>query len=423
MLILRIAWRSFMRHKRRSIITASAIAFGLALLLVSIGLNTDAHNKMADMGIRMGSGHVVVQGKGFLDEQTLDYTVPDPGALIAAAEGMDHVVTVLPRVQASGLLAAGGSSAAVAIAGVDPQKEPAISLIAAGKRRVKGEYLRPTDELTFKSQPADIYIGAVLANTLELDIDDRVVLTVSPRGGERPSSAAFLVRGVFRTGLDELDGFYVEVPIDAAQRLFHLGDDVTQVAVHLDSLDATGPATRELRRRLAGHDHVEGLDILPWQEALVELYEAIVFDDAGSYFMMAIIFVLVAIGIFNTVLMSVIERTREFGVMMALGTSKGRMFSMVMTEAVILAIAASLLGLGLGLGIHTYFATHGLDLSNLYGDIEFAGVLVEGQLYSDLPANEVMKWTVAVIAIVLVSALYPALRATRLDPVEAMRHA
>ena len=243
---------------------------------------------------------------------------------------------------------------------------------------------------------------------------------MSPRGGERPSSAAFVVRGVFRTGLDELDGFYVEIPIDAAQRLYHLDGHVTQVAVHLDSLDATAAATRELGRRLDGNSE---LVVMPWQQALAELHEAIVLDDAGNYFMMAIIFVIVAIGIFNTVLMSVIERTREFGVMMALGTSRARMFAIVMTEAVVLAIAAALIGLALGLGIHAYFAVHGLDLSQLYGDIEMAGVLIEGRMYSDLSAGVVLEWTAVVIAIVIVSALYPALRATRLDPVEAMRHA
>ncbi len=420
-LILRIGWRSFRRHKRRSIITAAAISFGLALMLFSFGVGEDSHIKMADMGIRMGSGHVVVQGKDYQEEQTLDYVIKDPDAIIAEVESIPGVVTVVPRVRAGGLLSVGGSSTAVAVAGVDPDREPQASSIASDKRRVEGHYLRASDKMEFVNEPADIYIGKALAENLSLAVEDRVVLTVSPRGANRPASAAFRVRGIFRTGIDDLDGFYVEIPIDRAQEMLALGTDVTQVAVLLGELDATAGVTARVKKKLASFD---GLEILPWQEALKELYEAIVLDDGGNYFMMAIIFVIVAIGIFNTVLMSVVERTREFGVMMAIGTSGRRLFSIVMAEAFVLAVVSAAVGLALGLGIHWYCATYGLDITALYGDdLEMAGIVFEGRIYSVLPAAVVAKWTLVVMGIVLVSALYPAARAAQLDPVEAMRHA
>lgn len=420
MLILRIAWRSFLRHKRRSIITAAGIAFGLALLLISVGIATDSHRMMANMGIRMGAGHVLAQGRGYQEEQTIDYVVRDPASVMAAAESIQGVELVVPRVRASGLLAAGGSSAAVAVSGVDPRKEPRASLIASPERKKRGEYLRPLDAHDFVNQPPDIYVGVALASTLEIDVDDRVVLTVSPRGASRPMSAAFVVRGVFRTGIDDLDGFYVEIPMESAQALLSLGTDVTQVAVLVSGLEATGRVRAELETRLAGR---QDLEILSWQQALAELHESIVLDDAGNYIMMAIIFVIVAIGIFNTVLMSVVERTREFGVMMAIGTSRATLFWVILAEALILAIAASIVGLAIGLGVHMVLATHGLDITNLYGDLEMAGIVFEGRMYSELSAPVVLRWTLVVMSIVIVSALYPAVRAARLVPLEAMRHA
>lgn len=418
-LVVRIAWRSFLRHRRRSILTGSAIALGLAMLLAFLGLARDAHERMAELGIRLGGANVTVQGAGYQDDPTLEHVVRDPGAIAEMARAAPGVTAAVPRVHASGLISTGAASAGVAVVGVDPDLEARVSTIASAQNRVSGDYLRPRARRAFASEPADIYLGVQLARTLDLELGDRVVLTVSPRGAGHPASAAFLVRGIFRTGIDELDGFFVEIPLADARELFHLGDAATQVAVFTDRLDDTGRVDAALAASLASR---ADLEVLPWQRTLRELYEAIVLDDLGLYLMMAIVFVIVAIGIFNTVLMSVVERTRELGVMMAVGTSKARLFAMVLVEAVILALVASVVGLAIGLSIHFYFHAHGLDITSLFGDVQVAGVVISGRMYSQLSVADVVTWTAIVIAIVVASALYPAFRVTRLDPLEAMRH-
>ena len=420
MIAFRIAWRSFLRHRRRSIITSVAVSLGLAMMLIFVGMAKDGHDRMAEMGIRLGSGHVVVQGRGFQEEQTLDYLVADPARVMAAAAAIPGVERTARRVRTTGLVSTGAASKAVIVAGVDPDVEPLVSSIAS-KKLVAGEYLRKREELAFANAPADIYVGRKLMETLNLELEDRVVLTVSPLGAARPAAAAFTVRGVFHSGMGELDGFYVEIPIREAQKLLKLGDKVTQVAVMVDELEVTLDVSSALGAALA--DDAE-LEVLPWQEALAELYEAIVLDDIGMYMMMAIIFIIVAIGIFNTVLMSVVERTREFGVMLAVGTSHRLLFKIVMAEALVLAVVASIIGLAVGLALHAWMASSGLDMAALYGeDFEFAGIVLEGRIYSSLSASVVSMWTLVVMGIVILSALYPALRATRLKPVEAMRHA
>ena len=363
----------------------------------------------------------MVQGKGYQDDQTLDHVVADPDRVVAAARRIPGVSQVVTRVRGGGLLSTGEQSSAVMVGGVDPTREPAVSTIAAPDTRVDGAYLRPRAEMPFANMPADIYVGDQLRKTLDLAVGDRVVLTVSPRGSSQPSSAAFVVRGVFKTGLDELDGFYVEIPLDAAQKLFGLGHAVTQVAVLTDHLDDTAAVTAALASALADRGDLE---VLPWQRALREVYEAIVLDNMGFYLMMVIIFVIVAIGIFNTVQMSVVERTRELGVMMAIGTSKRRLFWIILAEAGVLAVIASLVGLGIGLGIHFWVHAHGVDVASMFGsDFKVAGILFTGKMYSQLSFLDVVTWTSVVIAIVLASALYPAARVSRLDALEAMRHA
>ena len=420
MLILRLAWRSFVRHRRRSMITGAAIAFGLAMMIFFVGLADDGHMRMANMGIRLGSGHVLVQGKGYEQSQSLDSVIANPAPIMAAARSIDGVEHVVQRVRTSGLLSSGEFSSAVAVSAVDPKAEPGASDIASADARVKGKYLRPRNQQRMQNAPADIYVGETLAKTLALRLDDRVVLTMSPRGSSRPTSAAFRVRGIFHTGISELDGFYVEIPLSEGQRLLGLGKAVTQVAVLIDQLDDADRVAASLRAKLADNPDVQ---VLTWKQGLRQLYEAILLDDLGMYLMMAIIFVIVAIGIFNTVLMSVVERTRELGVMMAIGTSAKRLFATVLVEALVLAVVSAVVGLALGLGIHLWVSSHGIDMAALYGeDVEMAGIILKGKIYSKLSAYVVTKWTVIVIGIVLVSAIYPAWRASRLKPVEAMRH-
>jgi len=301
---------------------------------------------------------------------------------------------------------------------VVPELEPEVSAIAAPKQRVAGAYLRPRSALEFKNQPADLYLGAELARKLALQLGDRTVLTVSPRGSARPASTAFMVRGIFRTGVDELDQGWVEVSIAELRGLLQIGPAATQVAIQLRSLEDTGAVAAALKATLP-----QGrLEVLPWQEALRELYEAIRLDDAGLYLMMGIIFVIMTVGIFNTVLMSVLERTRELGVMMALGTGRGAIFATVLFEALWLALLAGTVGLGLGLGLNALVARHGIDISALIKDYQIAGIVMEGRIYSRLTATVVIKWSAVVVGLTLLSALYPAWKSTRLQPVEAMRH-
>jgi ABC-type lipoprotein release transport system permease subunit len=418
MLTLKLAWRGFVRHRWRSAITAAAVSLGLAMLLAFVGIADDAHARMAELGIRMGSGNVLVEAKGYRDAQTLDYVVHDADHIAEIVAKQSGVSAVAVRLRESGLVSAGEHSAPVMVSGVDPKREALASDLTGEQLRVAGKYIRPRSEMEFAGLPADIYIGKTLAERLEVEVGDRVVLTLSPPGDAEPAQAAFRVRGVFKSGADDLDGGYVEIPIEEARTLLHLPGAATEVAA-LTNLESTQSVHDEIARALASHAE---LAVIPWQIALRELYEALVLDNAGLYLMMAIVFVVVALGIFNTVLMSVVERTRELGVMMALGTSGSRLFALVLGEALVLALVSLVVGVAAGLGLHLFVAHHGIDVRAWAGEVQFAGIAWSGMIYSRLSAEVVAGWTAAVGVVVMLSALYPAWTVTRLEPVEAMRH-
>ncbi len=343
---------------------------------------------------------------------------PTPTQSRGGSQRLPFVHHVAVRLRTSGLLSAGEHSAPVAVSGVEPVREVLASDLAGAKMRVAGEYLRSASQMPFPGVPPDVYLGKTLAELLHVGLGDRVVLTLSPPGDAEPASGAFLVRGILRTGVDEVDSGYAEIPIAAAQQLTGLAGAATEVAVLAD-LPHTEAVAAEVRAALADRPV---LAVVPWQVALHELHEAIVLDDAGMYLMMAIVFLVVALGIFNTVLMSVTERTREFGVMMAIGTSARRLAFQILAEAVILALVSVTAGLAVGLSLSALIAARGIDLTQWTSDLSFAGVVWTGRVYSVLTPGTVAAWAVVVGVVVLCSALYPALRVTRLEPVEAMHH-
>ncbi len=417
MLVLRLAWRSFVRNRRRSLITVAAVSLSLAMIIVFVGVDNDVHEQMASLGIRLGEGCIMVQDRGYQENQTLDYLVADPSGIMTAVKSIPGVTQAVPRVRANGLLIAGESSAPVMVSGVVPPLEPLVSVIPSPDNRVAGAYLRSRNELKFKNEPADIYIGEELAKILKLSVGDRTVLTVFPPGASGPAQAAYTVRGIFRTGIRELDQSYVEVPLYAIQSQLGISPKVTQVALFVKNIDDTERITAEVRDKLP-----PGLEVLSWKQALKELYDTIKLDGAGMYLMLGVILIIVAIGIFNTVLMSVVERTREFGVMMAIGTSPARVFMIVVTEAAIMAVIAGAIGLGIGLGLHLWIRHTGIDIGSSWISYQVAGVFLQGRIYSLITGSEVLKWALVVVGMTVASALYPAYRATRLRPVEAIHH-
>ena len=274
-----------------------------------------------------------------------------------------------------------------------------------------------------------IILGAELAKTLGVGLGKKVVLMGqgwskdADSSGERVSevqSRLFRVRGLLRTGSAQFDGFTAVVSLEAAQDLLGEPGAASQVSLHLkDPADADG-AVADVRRALSG---AAGLEVLGWKEALEELYQFTVVDRATNNKFMFFIGLIVALGILNTVLMSVMERMREFGVMLALGMAPGRLRRLILSEGLLLGLFASSLGLAGGAAMTSYLVTAGIDYSEMMGEtMDVAGISVSTLIHAGWDTTSMAVYTLVAVLLSVAATIYPAWKAGKLQPVEAMRH-
>ncbi len=407
-MLFKIALRNLWRHKRRTIITSAAIALGLGMLMFSSGGTDGMTNNMIEKGTGSAAGHVVIQGKGWQEERLMEIVVPDsPAVAQHLAETLPDAI-IVQRVFVDGLLTSPSGAMGVALTAIQPGQETQVNDIA--ERLVEGEFLSDGDD-------KGIVLGRTLAETLDVVLGEKVVLLA--QGDGEMESRLFRVRGIYSMGIDELDGFTGYITVPAAQEMLGIGSDVTQVSAHLPSHRESDAASLAAKAAFAG----AGLDVLSWQEALPDLAEYVAAEQGEIYVMYFILFAMVALGIVNTVLMSVLERMREFGVMLSLGTTPSQLARLVIAEAMVLGLFAVTLGVGLGLAFNYPLATQGLDLSKLTGgSVEAAGFALDMVIYGDLSPVKTAGFAISSWFLTVLAALYPAYKAATLKPVECLQH-
>ncbi len=406
-LLIKLALRNLRRNLRRTLITSTAIALGLAMLMFSSAGTDGICNSMIATGTGSQAGHVVLRGPED-PEASHRPVLQDAPALAAALHDAMHGATITQRIFIDGLLASTTGTMGVGIGAVQPEVEAAVNKV--DDRLVEGDYL--------DDDPRGIVLGSTLAESLDVGLGDKVVLMA--QGEDDIQSRMFRVKGIFTMGIDQIDGFYAQITLPAAQELMGLGAGVHQIAAHLDSARHTERATRDARAALPVR---ADLEVLSWRQALPELAGYVAAEQAEIYVVYAVIFFMVGLGIVNTVLMSVLERMRELGVMLALGTTPRTLATLVLTEAALLGIFASTLGVGLGLAIVLPLGHAGLDLTALTGGtMEVAGLPLDFTIYPDLDPTKLAIYVLGVWLLTVLSAVYPAHKATTLRPVECLKH-
>lgn len=411
-IFLSLAVRNVRRNARRSLLTASAMTLGLAVLMWSKAISDGAHEAWVTGAVRLGTGHVAVEAPGFARSGGLAdrLTAEQLGAAAAAlrAPGVAPLVrAVAPRLTVSGLASSAEAAVPVRIEGVDPAAETAFSSLIGST--VGGAFLAPDDRLA-------AYVGVSLARRLALGVGSRLVLTAQGAGGEISGQLVRVV-GTFRSGLPEIDEGLVYVPIGTARSWLGVPGAATALAVLLRSSRGTDRVVRALRRLVPA-----GIAVLSWQEAAPALASAIRIDDWSGYAFLLILLAIVALAILNAVLMSVLNRNREFGVLQALGLTKRETGVVVFTEGLLLSTASGVLGMAIGLGVTWLLWRHGIDFTALMqGDITFSGALVSPIIVPQFRASQVVLCLAATVTIGVAASLYPARQAGRIDVAEAMK--
>lgn len=404
-----MAWRNLWRNRRRTLITLFSFAFGMLLAIVFTGMGDHTYSKMVELASRSGSGHVTFQHPEFQDTPTLKKTVQGTSKLRALAQEDPRVGRVVTRIAGPAMLATAKDSFGAGFMAIDPAEEDANSL-AVFDSVVEGEMFQDAND-------EGIILGAVLAENLGIVPGRKLVYTMSDKTGEMVSNMA-RVKGIVKTGDAGIDGSLALLTIGAVRKaLGYEGDEAIQVAVFVnDQRDAA--AVAESLRAKTGDE----VAVLTWQETMPDLAGFISMDRAGSVFFQVIIMLLLAAGIFNSLFVSVMERIREFGIMMAVGFTPVQLFSVVMWESLWLGLVGLVAAAMLTAWPYHYLRTVGIDMTSMVGDTyEVSGVTLEPIVYVGIfPEKIAIIASIAVLA-TLVAGLYPAWKAGRVVPVESIK--
>ncbi len=411
--ILRLALRSVGRNARRSVLTAAAMVLGLALLIFSRSLADGGHEQWIDSAVTLGAGHVAIQAPGYLESASLDHrldaaSVDRAVAAVRATLGAE-LAAVAPRLAVEGLASAPASALPVRIEGVDPELEVAFSNMPS--RLTEGRYLAPDDRLS-------AFVGVELARRLDLEVGSRFVLTAQSSAGDIQGQLV-RVTGLFRTGIPEVDEGLVHIPIETARTWLGTPGEATTVALLLSSSRFSDAAVARLRSATAED---AGLRVLGWQETSPELHDAIVIDDVGDYIFHGILFAIVALAILTSILMSVLGRRREFGILQAMGLTRAQTGWVVFGEGLFLTFASGLVGVLVGMLFTWGFFRNGLDFSAfMENDMAFSGAIIDPVIVPEFHVRQIVLSLYSILLIGTLASIYPALRASRFDVAEAMK--
>jgi ABC-type lipoprotein release transport system permease subunit len=403
------AWRSLWRNRRRTLITLAAIALSIMLVQAFHNLSVGVYARMVEDGVRAGSGHLAIYRQGYLEGREEALSFP-PGDLIEQVQNLAGVTQALPRLYLPALAQSSYDSRGILLIGVDPERErsvnPFLKELAA-------------DDMLLDSAGRDAIIGKRLLEDLKLAAGRKLVVTAQHRDGTLHSEL-LRVRGVVATGMAEIDGSLLMVGRERGARLAGMPGEIHELAIILATADDEARVYAELAGLTAA---VPGVAAVSWETAMPNLANAIKLDYASQKFLFAIILLIVTIGVVNTLLMSVMERLREFGVVLALGSSPARLRRLVLIEALLLGSVAAVAGCLLGSLATWYLVVVGIDLQSFIPEtLEFGGVVFDPVLRATWDLPWMGKIALYVVGLTLLAALYPAVKAGRVTPAEAMRH-
>jgi len=407
MVIAAMAWRNLWRQPQRTILSVASIAFTSALLVFLLSFQFGVYGAMKTNVLRIFDGFAQFQARGYADDPDMHRTIARPEAIAARLRTWGRVDAASPRIMTFAILANGARSYGAAVIGVDPASEPSVSTLAATVRR--GRYLNPSD------QGAAI-LGDVLARDLKLSVGSRVTILGSAYDGSVAADALEVV-GIFHSGMGDLDREMLQMPLARAQSTFGMGDRANIIAMAGPTLAGVDDALPDLAKLAARR----GAVLADWETLEPSLADTITLKLITSAMMYATLIVVVVFIILNTLLMSVLERTREFGMLLALGMRPDLVGLMVWLELILLAVMGAGLGIALGGAITLWFVHTGIVYPGLQNLLTQFGL--PGRLYPSLDAETTFIGPGAIVAAICLAGIVPYVHIRRLEAASAMRAA
>jgi putative ABC transport system permease protein len=405
-LVLRLAWRNLWRQPRRTWLTTGAMVFSNTLLVFMISLQFGMYGLMIDNTLQAFTGHLQIQAPGYVDDQKMRQTVSD---IVPLAEDMRQEFAaerIAARANGFALLSSEDRSYGVAVIGVQPQYEPEVSTLPG---------LVSSGHFLDDNKAPEIVIGAALARNLRVEVGDELTLLGSGLDGSFAAAVVNIV-GIFESGIADLDRSFAEIPLGFFQDTYYMNGAGHEIVFNNEGIAGVADLEAQVEAALPPE---ENLVVHDWDRLQPGLKQAIKADMSSAFFMYGVLVVLVAFSVLNTQLMSVLERTHEFGVVMALGLTPGRLGRIVLLETAIMGLLGLLLGALLGGLITAWLSVHGFSFPGM--EEMGAKFNLPARFYPEVSALSLLSGPAVVFLFTLVAAIYPALRLHRLHPVEAMR--
>jgi ABC-type lipoprotein release transport system permease subunit len=404
-----LAWRSIWRNRRRTLITITSIGFGLACTVFFIAIGEGVYTQLIDQVVRMQAGHITMENPRYREAPAVDLWLKASESLRSQIERLPQVERTKLIIMGQGIARSGSGDVSATLMGIEPSVELDTSPLV--RHIVEGRYLNDQDG-------SWVVIGRELAKRLKLGVGKKMVLTTNDAAGNLVDELC-RVKGIFETGSVEIDGYFIQAPIDFARRLFGLPEEgATQLGVVLRIPEAQECILQEAQLMVVEQD----IAVLPWQEVIPEIASYIKLDKGSNLIFQAILVFLILFTIFNTILMSVLEREREFAVLLALGTKPVQLKLQILMESAYLGLIGCALGLLVG-GLAAWAAqVWGIDLRFLLEEgFTISGFAVSTKLHARVSIGLLLGPAGLVFAATLILSFIPMHRATHLSIVDQLR--
>lgn len=405
---MKMAFRNIWRSPVRTILTLSAIAFAAIILVFMVSFQLGSYEAMVNSSVKIYTGHIQIQAEGYKEKKSMRLVISSPKRIAKTVEKIEEIKSYSFRANGFSLVSSENRARGVLVTGIDPEREAEISTIAGLIK--EGEYLAPGDR-------DKVLIGKLLARNLKVGINDE--LTILGQGKDGSIAAGIVtVKGIFSSGIDDFDRSTIQVPLNYFNDLFYMDGAVHEIVCTADSLFDVNKIKRLLKANL-GEEKQRKIVVLDWKELLPGLVQGIQLDLASAVIFYFILVLVVAFSILNTFLMAILERKKEFGVMLALGVKPERLLKLVLMESSFLTLTGVVAGGAVGCFITLWFQTHGIDMAGASEILKEYGM--SGIVYPKLSIVSALAGPLLVFVITICAALYPAFKVKKLVPVDAIR--
>lgn len=400
---LLFAWRNLWRNKRRTLLSTSSVFFAMLLALIFRSVQSGQHDYMIQMSVSMYTGYLQIQGKGFWEERSFDESLVMNDQLMTTVRNDPRITTINPRLESVALVSRGTETRITPVTGIDPEEEQAMSGLR--NKVIAGRYLNDSS--------SGVLIAEGLAERLQAGVGDSIVIV--GQGYQGVTAAEQLaVEGIIRFPFPKLNNAAIYLSLPKAQSLFNAPDRVTGIALMIDNEKEIDGIRESLAASID-----PSLVVMTWEEMSPEIVQVIEADVASEAIIMSILYLVIGFGVFGTVMMMTIERTREFGLLIALGMKRGRLLIVTTVEALLVSMLGAAAGLAAAFPLLMYFHLHPIRVSGemakvyiTYGLEPIIAVSVDAMVFG--------SQAIVVLILAVVASLYPLSFIRKLRPVAAL---